>query len=244
MPNDILLNILFTTKQELEKTLNLTDEEIQKQAIEYFKRNKKRIINTFIINQTDKQKLYLTAGSSGAGKSEFVTSLNNKNNLNIIDTYEIRKLFPYYSGQNADLFQKASIKTVEVLIDYSFKNSLSFILDTNLANINRALKRDYQIEIFYIFREYQNCKDMTKIREKKEGRVVGDEVFNKKAIGSLETFKQLLKEYKNNDSINFTIIDLEDDIIISKKDNLKIDTKLNHYTKKLDKYLNKEINNE
>jgi len=165
MSNDILLNILFNTKQELEKTLNLTDEEIQKQAIEYFKKN------------------------------------------------------------------------------------LSFILDTNLANFDvanknilRALKRGYQIEIFYIFREYQSCKNMTKIREKKEGRVVGDEVFNKKAIGSLETFKQLLNEYKNNDNINLTIIDLEDNIIVSKNDTLQIDTKLNNYRKKLNNYLNQKSN--
>ncbi len=57
MPNDDLLKVLFDTKIELEKTLNLTPNEIQKEALEYFKTNKKRIFETFILNRDDKQNL-------------------------------------------------------------------------------------------------------------------------------------------------------------------------------------------
>ncbi|MDQ7083489.1 MAG: zeta toxin family protein [Sulfurovum sp.] len=120
MPNDDLLKILFDTKIELEKTLNLSHEEIKEEALLYFKKNKKRIFETFIENKKDKKQLCLSAGASGAGKSEFVKILNAQRQLNIIDTDEIRKLFPYYSGENADLFQQASIKTVEYLIDNCF----------------------------------------------------------------------------------------------------------------------------
>jgi hypothetical protein len=154
MPNDDLLKILFDTKIELEKTLNLSHKEIQEEALLYFKKNKKRIFETFIENKSAKNHLYLSAGASGAGKSEFVKSLNDRKKINVIDTDEIRKLFPYYSGENADLFQRASIKTVEYLIDNSFKHNYSYILDTNLANfsvanknIERALKREYFIYI-------------------------------------------------------------------------------------------------
>ncbi len=246
MLNDILLNILFNTKQELEKTLNLTDEEIEKEALAYFKRNKKRLISTFLDNKLDTKRVYLSIGASGAGKSEFITSLNKEESLNIIDTDEIIKLFPYYSGQNTDLFQKVSIKTVEYLIDNSFKKNLSFILNTDIVNFNvankniiRALNRDYKVEIFYIFREYQNCKDMIKKREEKDGKTVNNVVFDENAIGSLDTFTQLFQEYRDNKNINLTIIDLENDTIFLKREPLKMETILKSYRTQLDDYLKK-----
>ena len=242
MPNDDLLKVLFDTKIELEKTINLSHNEIQEEALAYFKKNKKRIFETFIENKEDKNRLYLSAGASGAGKSEFIKSLNKIENLNIIDTDEIRKLFPYYSGENADLFQRASIKTVEYIIDNSFKHNYSFILDTNLANlsvatknIERALRREYSVEVFFIYRNYEDCKELTKIREKNEARKVPDEVFNKKAIGSLQTFYDLTLKYKNNSNVTLSIIDLDKNKIINDK-SLIID-RLNIYKDSLDKYL-------
>ncbi|SHO80401.1 hypothetical protein MNB_SV-15-673 [hydrothermal vent metagenome] len=244
MPNDELLKILFDTKIELEKTLNLTPNEIQKEALEYFKTNKKRIFETFISNRDDKKKLYLSAGASGAGKSEFVKSLNRRYNLNIIDTDEIRKLFPYYSGTNANLFQKASIKTVEYLLDNSFKHNYSFILDTNLANfsvadknIKRALKRDYKIEIYFIYRNYNDCKKLTQIREENEARVVPQTVFIQKAKGSLDTIKQISKEYIDEANLSFTIIDLDRDDMISSSEIERVQSRLEFYEKELELYM-------
>ncbi len=246
MPNEDLLKVLFDTKIELEKTLNLTQEEISNEALAYFKKNKKRVFETFIENRSDKQRLCLSAGASGAGKSEFVKSLNEKEKLNIIDTDEIRKLFPYYSGANADLFQRASIKTVEYLIDNCFKHNYSFILDTNLAsfvvaskNIERALKREYEIDIYFIYRNYDDCKKLTQIREKNEHRKVPDSIFDKKALGSLDTFKQILKEYAHYPNIHPTIIDLDSSEILSKEKSHKQYEKLEYYTQELELYLEK-----
>jgi len=245
MPNDDLLKVLFDTKIELEKTLNLTQEEIQKEALEYFKTNKKRLFETFISNRDDKNRLYLTAGASGAGKSEFVKSLNRRFGFNIIDTDEIRKLFPYYSGANANLFQKASIKTVEYLLDNSFKYNYSFILDTNLANFNvadkniqRALKRDYKIEIYFIYRNYNDCKKLTQIREDNEARVVPQSVFNQKAQGSLDTIKQILDKYIDEPNVSLVIIDLDRDEMINKSDINIIKDRLKLYQIELDLYMN------
>ena len=246
MPDNELLKILFDTKIELERTLNLTEEEIQKEALEYFKTNKKRILQTFISNKEDKQKLYLSAGASGAGKSEFVKSLNRKLGLNVFDTDEIQKLFPYYSGTNANLFQKASIKAVEYLLDNSFKQNYSFILDTNLANfatadknIKRALKRNYYIEIYFIYRNYDDCKKLTQIREENEARVVPQSVFNQKAKGSLDTIKQISKEYADEPNISFTIIDLDRDDMIAKSDVEMMRDRLEFYEEELLMYMDK-----
>jgi predicted kinase len=247
MPNYDLLKILFDTKVELKKILNLTNSQIIDKSLEYFKKYKKRIIDTFIINKQNKQKLYLSCGASGAGKTEFLHSLTQFEDFNIIDTEEIRKLFPHYSGANAQLFQKASIKAVETLIDTCFKYNYTFVLDTNLAsfevankNIQRALKRDYIIEIFFIYRDYNGCKKLTTIREQNENRNVPDEVFNQKAIGSLDTFGKLIKEYGQHNTIDLTIIDLEDDKIINKKDINLMQEKLKSYKIKLEHYLSSE----
>jgi len=245
MPNEDLLKVLFGTKLELEKTLNLTKDEIQKEALEYFKKNKKRIFETFIENKKDTKRVRFSAGASGAGKSEFVKTLNEHTKLNVIDTDEIRKLFPYYSGANAELFQRASIKTVEYLLDNCFKYNYAFILDTNLAsfevadkNIQRALERDYQIEIFFIYRNYEDCKRLTIIREKNENRKVPDSVFNQKAIGSLDTFKKLVDKYGFMPNMYLLIIDLEKNEILTNDNQPELINRLELYSQELKIYLN------
>jgi len=236
MPDELLLQLLEKTKEEIEKTLNLSSEEIEREAFAFFKKEKKKFINIFIDNKTDKKKAIFTAGASGAGKSEFVRSINKNLNYNVIDTDEIRKIFPFYTGVNAHLFQKPSIKAVEFLLDNIFKNNLAFILDTNLANfsvadknIQRALKRGYEVEIYFIYRDYKACKELTTIREQNEGRRVNDEVFKSKAIGSLNSFKEIAKSYK--DKIRLVILDLDENAtykdnfeshIIRYEQNLKI----------------------
>jgi len=243
MPDNFLLDILSQAKVEVEKTLNLTDDEIQKEALSYFKLNKKRILRAFIDNDEHKKRLVCTAGASGAGKSEFVKSLNNTLKLNTIDTDEIRKIFPYYSGANASLFQRASIKVVEYLLDYLFKHNLAFVLDTNLAsfevaskNIQRAIKREYMIDIYFIYRNYKDCKHLTITREKAEGRVVSDEVFVNKAKGSLNSFLEVVEQYHQNQNITLSIIDLDKSKIYT--DNLK--EVLVQYSQNLTKYLTGE----
>ncbi|WP_414017275.1 zeta toxin family protein [Aliarcobacter butzleri] len=84
---------------------------------------------------------------------------------------------PYYSGKNSDLFQKASSKGVSILVDTVFKNKYSFILDGNFSefrlqdeNISRASKKDYDIEIFFVYRPLEIAKEYTEIRGDKEGR--------------------------------------------------------------------------
>ncbi len=245
MPDYDLFEALLNTKKELEKTINLTTDEIKKEALEYFKKNKKQIFDIFIQNKTDQRQIWLTAGASGAGKTEFIKSLNHSENMNIVDTDEIRKLFPYYSGANADLFQKASIKAVEYLLDNCFKHNYSFVLDTNLAsydvankNIQRAIKRGYTIEIYFVYSDYKRCKNLTKIREKNEKRQVPDDVFDAKAAGSLETFGKIIDRYGENPDIQATIIDLESDEVLTNNSPNKQQKKLDFYAKELGKYLN------
>ena len=244
MPTDKLLEILLQTNVLLKKTENLTDEDIIDEALNYFKENKKEILKFFLKNDTAKQHLILTAGASGVGKSEFVKNLNQEYGYNVIDIDEIRKIFPFYAGENASLFQKPAIKAVEYLIDNFFKNNYSFVIDSNLAsfsvaakNIERALKRDYKIDFYFLYRDYYKCKRYTQIREEKEGRKVDDNVFINKAKNSLLTFKEIILNYFDTENVSIFINDIDEHKVYYNKDEML--QKIQDYEKEFQNFSNK-----
>ncbi len=195
-------DIFDGAKKLILKTMNLNDEEISNGAFEYIKENKERLINIFLNRKDTAKKAYFLAGGSGSGKTEFAKTINKELQINIIDTDEIRKLCPYYSGKNSNLFQKASSRGVDILLNEVFKKNYSFILDSNFAkfnlqeqNISRALKRNYQVKIFFIYRPLSIAKEYTKIREEKEGRKVPEHIFYQKFLNSVDTIKQIMAKY-------------------------------------------------
>jgi predicted ABC-type ATPase len=153
------------------------------------------------------------AGGSGAGKSETALNISESEKIDIVDTDDIRKICPLYSGKNSHLFQKASSRGVSILMNYVFRNNLSFILDGNFAeydiqkeNIERAKRRGYDIEIIFVYRDKNIAKAYTKQRENVEGRIVPDSVFDTKYTESIKTTKKILEEF---DNILFRYIDLQ-----------------------------------
>lgn len=100
--------------------------------------------------------------------------------------------------------QKASSKAVSILVDTAFKKEYSFILDGNFLelrlqdkNISRASKKDYDIEIFFVYRPLEIAKEYTEIREDKEGRNIPENVFYEKFINSINTVNEIAKKYPN-----------------------------------------------
>ncbi|MEK7178926.1 MAG: zeta toxin family protein [Patescibacteria group bacterium] len=105
----------------------MTDEEICIQAIEFAKKNKVRIAEEL----TDPAKYepeitpvsVFMAGSPGAGKTEFSKSLieileaDQERRVVRIDSDEIRRLIPGYTGNNSHLFQGAISLVVEKMHD-------------------------------------------------------------------------------------------------------------------------------
>ena len=194
-----------------------TEQQIESNAYEFIKAQKQHLPNKFLThNNTDKKAIFM-AGGSGAGKSETAINISESEKIDIIDTDNIRKICPLYSGQNAHLFQKASSRGVSILMNHVFKNNLSFILDGNFAeypiqkeNIERAVSRGYKLEVVFVYRDKEIAKDYTKKRERVEGRVVPDNVFENKYRESILTTKKILDEYTN---IDFRYIDLTAKII-------------------------------
>ena len=103
-----------------------TEQQIEENAYEFIRSQKQHLPNKFLqYNNTEKKAIFM-AGGSGAGKSETAINIAESEKIDIIDTDNIRKICPLYSGKNAHLFQKASSRGVSILMNHVFKNDLSF----------------------------------------------------------------------------------------------------------------------
>ncbi|WP_066347453.1 zeta toxin family protein [Aliarcobacter cryaerophilus] len=198
------LELINEANYLIQKTINLSDEDISKEALEFIKKNKEEVINKYLLKKNISKKAYFLSGGAGAGKTELAQSLKNRENIDVIEADEIRKICPHYSGKNSSLFQKASSKAVSILVDTAFKKEYSFILDGNFSelrlqdeNISRASKKDYDIEIFFVYRPLEIAKEYTEIREDKEGRNIPENVFYEKFINSINTVNEIAKKYPN-----------------------------------------------
>ncbi|MBS9782721.1 MAG: zeta toxin family protein [Arcobacter sp.] len=211
--------------EKLHKTISIDAYEIETNAYNFIRNNKHKIIDFFLEKKNLDKKIFFMAGSSGAGKSEMATTLQDKYDIDVIDTDEIRKLCPKYNGKNSNLFQKASSRGVSILINEAFKKEYSFILDGNFSdfniqkeNIQRALKRDYDIEILYIYRPLDTAKEYTRLREEREGRKVPDNIFYEKFINSINTVNKIKKEFQK---INITFYDLYNNCKVENVENVE-----------------------
>jgi len=197
-------------------------EEIEKEALEYLKINKKAFFAHFLseLDPLDEKIAFFTAGPSGAGKTEFVQKLLKvEGNLLHLDIDKIREFFSDvgYDGSNSNLYQKPASRGVQYLFDHSIsKKSLSIVLDSNLSNfsiakenIDRLLKRDYRIEIVYIYNDPKKCFLYTKQREAVTKRVVPEKVFLNSVIMSRKTTYEIKEMY--GESVVLNIIDKRND---------------------------------
>ena len=191
----------------------LSEENIKKEAIDFVKNkeNVRKLIQEFadirkIAPDATPVSVFM-AGSPGAGKTEFSKELINviwDNNINLvarIDADEIRNKLPSYVGGNAYLFQGAVSIAVEKIHDSVLKNRQNFILDGTLSNfekakdnIERSLKKDRTVFIFYIYQDPLVAWEFTVRREEKDGRRILKEVFINQFI-SAKLVVDRLKEY-------------------------------------------------
>jgi predicted ABC-type ATPase len=175
--------------------MELTPEEevIQKEALEFARKNKKDIAKGL----TDKSRFLpedepvsvFMAGSPGAGKTEASLELLafvEENGLEFlrIDPDELRHEFPNYTGDNSWLFQGAVSFLVEKIHDLALKQKQSFLLDGTLShydkaekNISRSLKKGRVVQILYVYQEPMLAWDFVKSREAVEGRRIRPEHF-------------------------------------------------------------------
>lgn len=172
----------------------MLDAEIIERSVRFAKRNKKLIAKKL----TD-PRIYLPeeapvsvfmAGSPGAGKTEASKRLLDYEGINQfkivrIDPDELRSEFEYYNGQNSHLFQYPISILVDKILDYTFKQNQSFILDGTLGgeyskaekNIERSLCKGRFVQIYYVYQEPLLAWDVVQKRELLEGRKIKKENF-------------------------------------------------------------------
>lgn len=192
-----------------------TDDEIIKESIQYFNENKQDFLKTYTkgIEPSEYKGAIFTAGMSGVGKTELAIFLKEQNpNLLQIDTDEIREFFrPVgYDGQNSTLYQKASSRGFSELFTYALKNNLSLILDSNFANIavaikniERLLKREYMINIMYLYNHPELCFEYATRRELVTHRKVPKEVFIRSNINSYSTVLNIKDMFQDKIVLDF-----------------------------------------
>lgn len=147
------------------------------------------------------------AGSPGAGKTEaskaLLAEFEEEGSSTVrIDPDELRSHFDEYSGDNSWLFQPGTSILVDKIHDKVLKNEQNFLLDGTLSNydkaksnIERSLKRDRFVQIYYIYQEPELAWQFVKAREEVEGRRILPEHFIEQYFAARRVVNQLKKDF-------------------------------------------------
>ena len=137
-----------------------------------------------------------------------------------IDVDEIRDFLPQYqktdirSGVigNSHVIQKAANKGLDILRKYCFRNSISFLHDGTFGNyetmrdlIKKSLRKNRDVQIFYIYLDPLVAWEFTKAREFLEGRNIIKEKFIEQFFASRENVDRIKQEFGNKVRINCII---------------------------------------
>lgn len=182
------------------------DLEDAEKAKKFIKSNKSLLIQKFvdskIYKSTENSISLFMAGSPGAGKTEYSNKFIKRFEEPIvrIDADDIREIIPIYNGRNSDIVQGAASLGVEKLYDYVLKKRIDVIVDGTFAiynisyrNIKRSIDKNRRVGIFYIYQDPLVAWELTKKREKLDGRMVPKDIF----IGSLFAARENVNKIKS-----------------------------------------------
>lgn len=193
-------------------------EKLKRQAKQWVKVNKKKLISQFCDEDshpaTEKPMTIFMAGTPGAGKTEFSISLIEtfSDSFVRIDADDIREMMREigYNGANAELFQEATNKAVNILFDYANKKSgQNVLLDGTFAygnwreNVERSLAHERIVEIYYLYQDPLIAWDYVKKREHNQGRVVPADVFVKSYELSIKNVQRAIEDFGDQLTVYF-----------------------------------------
>lgn len=192
--------------------INLTIEEqkLSDEAVQFIKIHAQEIIKKFAGDIPTEQKsptTIFTAGSPGAGKTEFAQRLifNFKERgarLVHIDADAIRSMLPGYTGVNSYVFQRAISLGVNKIFDHVIQTKKSCILDGTFShyaiahtNIVRSIKHGRIIAIAYLYEDPIRAWKFTQAREITEGRRILKEIFIEQFFAAPEVVMKINQEF-------------------------------------------------
>ena len=208
------------------KILTEDEQSIAERAITFARSERTRIAKDITCKDTyppdNNPVAVFMCGSPGAGKTEaskaFLERIEATNVLRI-DPDELRSLFTDYKGDNSYLFQSAVSLIVERILDNTFKNNQSFLLDGTLSsldvarkNISRALKKGREVLILFVYQPPEQAWQFVKAREKDEGRGILPETFIEQFFGSQHVVNELKNEFGGQIRVDLLIKAINGDL--------------------------------
>ena len=205
----------------------MNDEElaIQGRAVEFAKKNKKKIAeemtNLSVFIPDDFPVSVFMAGSPGAGKTESSKNLiktltKDEHSVIRIDSDDLREKFDEYSGSNSSLFIGATSILAEKIQDAAIENNQNFVFDGTLSkleiarkNIKRSMDRGRFVQILYVYQEPIQAWNFVKAREKKDGRKVPKEAFIEQYFSARKNVNILKAEFGKNIKVDLVIKNID-----------------------------------
>lgn len=203
--------------------------EIEKEAVRWVRRdvNKRLILekycSTKLYPPSKHPLIIFTAGSPGAGKTEFIKSFREsisqvlETKIASINPDIIRELLPGYTGSNSFLFQRAVLIAVDDLFRSVIKNKQSVFIDGTLADYNQAYQNISKVineydtaMICFVFQHPSIVWHFTQLREKVEGRNIQKNDFIEKFLGSKHTVDKIKIEFGDKIILNVILKDYKD----------------------------------
>ncbi|MEX0931212.1 MAG: zeta toxin family protein [Candidatus Paceibacterota bacterium] len=201
------------------------NERIAKIAIEFARKNKKRIAKDL----TDPEKFPIEAnpvavfmaGSPGAGKTEasqrLIERFSPQNGGVIrIDSDELRSYMEDYNGTNSSLFQFATSIIADKIQDTAIDQHQSYVFDGTLTNkarafenITRCLEHGFAVYILYVYQDPVQAWSFVKARELRDGRVVPREVFIEQYFLARESVNELKREFGSKIEVHLIVKNLD-----------------------------------
>jgi len=205
--------------------LSPAEQAIQKNAITFAKKNKKKLAkhlaNIDIYKPEADPVSVFMAGSPGAGKTETAKALlsafeSSGNKILRIDVDDVRDCFEGYNGSNSHLVQAGANILIEAIHDHAIKYKQSFIFDGTFAhydkanlNIQRSLKRNRTVQILYVYLDPKQAWEFVKARETVEGRRILPELFVKQYFEARDVVNRIKAEFGKDIRIDLLVKNLD-----------------------------------
>jgi predicted ABC-type ATPase len=128
----------------------------EQMLVDYVKANKVALVNTVLEslrNESDVPTLVIMAGYPGSGKTEYIKSSATLKLLPTLDLDDLVSLLPGYIPEEYYRYRKAGGRLLAACFEEAINRKISFILEgtfsseISILNIERALKREYSVQI-------------------------------------------------------------------------------------------------
>lgn len=219
-------------------------------SLEWAKRHQKEIASRLISDAELEPSTHpiaiFMAGLPGAGKTELSQGLIKEASPKPIriDMDELATMIEGYTPEKADEFRAGATRLLNVIFDKVIKSRLDFVLDGTfgspvaLRNIERVLKRGYEVQVAFACQDPKLAWEFTKAREMVEHRSITKDGFLEAYYKTFNNLHLLAKRNypdvllnifvkKQDNSVGSTFIGVSDDAIddiagfIYNKDNLR-----------------------